>query len=151
MATKCIRKLMLGIMELLILILLGAQANNLALTSLSPSSSSSLIMSPHSFELDNHGEIHLCLTLGICRCSHLKTTWPHPDATYESCIATAFFRCFKLIKISEDPIMIPIIFNCVKTKCEPLHEKKTHMVRCLLKCFYKHVASPSDVIYLQNP
>jgi len=149
MATKCVRKLRLIMMELLILILLGAQANDLAPTSLSPSSS--LIMSPYSSELDNHGEMHLCLTLGICHCSHFKTTWPRLDATYEPCIAATFFRCFKHIKIFEDPIMIPIIFNCVKTKCEPLHEKSTHMVRCLLKCLYKHVASSSDVTYLQNP
>jgi hypothetical protein len=156
MATKCVRKLMLVMMmKLLILILLGVQANDLAPTSLSPSSS--LIMSPYSFELDNHGEIHLCLTLGICHCSNLKTTWPHPDATYEACIFATFLRCFKGIKNSEDPIMFPIIFNCAKTKCERFLKIedilliRAQLVRCLLKCFNKHVASPSDVIYLQNP
>jgi hypothetical protein len=156
MAMKCVRKLMLIMMELLILILLGVQANDLALTSFSPSSS--LFMSPYSSELDhNHGELHLCLTLGIRYCSTLRTTWPHSDAKYESCIVATFFRCFEHIKFYEDPIMMPIIFNCIKTKCEPLQKieeifvRSSQMVRCLLKCFSKHVASPSDVIYLQNP
>lgn len=92
MVTKCVRKVMLVVMELLILILLSVQVNDLAHISSSPSSSP--VPAPYSSELDDHGDLHLCLTLGISHCSHFQNTWPLPDFTYESCIAATFARCF---------------------------------------------------------
>lgn len=145
---------MLVIMKLLILLLLGVQAIDLARTSLSLSSSP--ILPPYSYEFDIYGELYLCLTVGIGRCSNkFKTKWPLPDPTYESCIYTTFVVCLGSLETHENPLMIHIITYCLQTKCQPLLEKdilhkSTVYVSCLLECFHKHIASPSDVIYLQN-
>jgi hypothetical protein len=123
------------------------QVNDLAHTLSSPSSSP--ILPPYSFELDDHGDLHWCLTFEISHCSHFQSTWLLPDFTYESCIIATFACCFEDTESSEGTNMYFIIRNCIETKCLPLliikdiFLRATHHARCLLECFNKHVASPN--------
>jgi hypothetical protein len=88
---------MLIVMELLILILLSVQVNDLAHTLSSPSSSP--ILPPYSFELDDHGDLHLCLTFEISHCSHFQSTWLLPDFTYESVLLLLLHVASKILRV----------------------------------------------------
>jgi hypothetical protein len=150
---KCVRKLMLVITKLHILILISVQANNIAPTSFTPSSPP--ILHPYSSELDI-GELHLCLIHAVGHCTRFKSTWPFPDKAYELCITNAFALCIVETRGSKNPIIFHNLRYCLDVNCEPKlrikvkHHQSTLFVRCLLECFYQHVANPNDVIFVQN-
>ena len=83
MVSKCVRKFMLVMMELLILILLSVQANNYGPTSFFLSLPP--ILPPSSSELDEG--ITSCLKNKIEeKCARIKDTWPFLNFEYEICI-----------------------------------------------------------------
>jgi hypothetical protein len=72
-------------------------------------------------------------------CPSTKSTWPFPDFLYETCIFGVFEHCLYDINMYDDPIVFPIMKNCVKTNCRPklniraIHRRSAHYVSCLLE------------------
>lgn len=87
MAVKCIKILVLVMIELVIFILLSVHANDGAPISFFSSPPPIILL--YFLELDNivYNTIHRCLIDNIeVRCSSIKSTWPFPDFLYETCI-----------------------------------------------------------------
>jgi hypothetical protein len=152
MVSKCVRKFMLVMMELLILILLSVQANNYGPTSFFMSLPS--ILPPYSSELDEG--IISCLTNKIEeKYARIKGTWPFPDFEYEICIFSSFEHC-SVNLTHEDRYAYNIINNCIKINCHPklkikaIHRRRTRFVSCLLECFEAYLPHFS-FIHMQNP
>jgi hypothetical protein len=156
MVAKCVKKLVLVMMELLILIFLSVQANDCAPISfyLSPPP----ILPQYSFKLDYYGPLHQCLRLGVeFHCASIKSTWPFPDFAYEICISSTFYQCLANNIMQEKPGVFVITKSCVKANCHPKlkirasHRRSASYVSCLLECYKKYVMKPSNVIYTQKP
>jgi len=156
MAVKCVRKLMLVMIELLILILISVLANDCAPISFFPSPPP--MLPPYSYELDWEGTLHSCLINGVeFRCASIKTTWPFPDFEYETCIFVTFEYCLGNINNYRRKFIVYIIKYCIKTNCHKKlkikanHRRSARYVSCLLECYEEHIRNPPDVIYTQNP
>jgi hypothetical protein len=156
MVIKCVRKLILVMIELLILILLSLQANDCAPISFFPSPPP--IVPPYSFELDGYGSLYACLRTGVeFRCASIKSTWPFPDIEYETCIFVTFEYCLGNFENYKLQNIVHVIKYCIKTNFHPKlkikasHRRSARYVSCLLECYEDHIKNPSDVIYTQNP
>jgi hypothetical protein len=170
MACKCIRKLMLVIMELLILILLKVQANDLAQISFHSSSPSALlsyfrkldkvqtkdisptsfcpsplpIMYPHCFELDEiQGTIHTCVTDDEIKFCEIK--WPHRRIGFQFCIISAYTKCWLSHHVEQKMTTehILCVHDCVKHRSD--------IGTCCNECNERHSKTHSDVVYTQYP
>jgi hypothetical protein len=134
---KCIRKVMVVIIELLLLIMDKIQANNLSIVPSSP------IMLPHFSELDKSRKgmhpkaeltLHSCLTQERRYCRK-KRRLIGEIFRYGKCLYTAFTYC---LKTYEDPISSPRISRCV-ADCLRKHKFPSIAETCLEECYQKHV------------
>jgi hypothetical protein len=146
MASKCIRKLTLVMMEFFILVLLNVQAIDLSPTSFSPSGLP--ILYSHS-ELDEvKATIHTCFADGIKDCEKTrslpKLSIP-PLSGFESCLIKVHALCWAKQHGEEEMSSehFTCIFRCVTHQSD--------IGSCFTKCYEKHVENHADVIYKQNP
>jgi hypothetical protein len=154
MACKCIRKLILVVIEFLILILLKVQANNHGHISFTPFSSpiqlphfSKLntvqtnnlappsicpapmpIMYPHSFDdLDKvHRQMHKCVVNTIRAC---EKTWPEKGFKFKFCLRASFRNC--RIVLGVDKSMVTWLWACLM-QC--VRRKINEVESCYLSC-----------------
>jgi hypothetical protein len=133
---KCIGKVILVIMELLIPILVQVHANDLASTSFGPSSLP--IHVSDVFELDKvQGPMEECLRPQIKYCK--RERWLHEDqGLYDRCIHYSFLNCMHHIRGNEDPTMTPLIKMCTGD-CARKQELNIHIQACLLKCYEDYI------------
>jgi hypothetical protein len=166
MACKCIRKLVVVMMELLILFLLKVQANNLAHTSFRPSSHpiqlsyfskldkvqnnilapTSFSPSPlpilyhHSTELDEVQEtMRTCVDKKMRVC---EETHPYDTMKFKSCIVIGHIDC-----LLKHPHISPLKYYLCAVDC---FEHSTVMMSCIKECHEKHLKD-QDVVSAQNP
>lgn len=142
--TKCVRKHMVVMMELLILILFYVQANDLASTSFSSTLPPTRL--PYSFEFDEAtGAIQKCFANRVGGCRNFKRIWLFHDIKYEICVVDIFWECFLHMKVSEDRITRRRIENCVQTNCYSRMRMNTHSCKslfcesCILECWEENM------------
>lgn len=132
MAGKCIRKLMLIMIELIVLIIIEVKGNNPTPPSLGPTS---FPISLHVFQLDQSHN-HICLEKTVQKCEK------YPHILYvEDCIIDNIFPClFKNPDYLEFPehkhfiIMVHCIHDCFAVlKCG------LSSAACLLDCFEEQI------------
>jgi hypothetical protein len=147
MASKCLRKLTLVMMEFFILILLKVQAFDLSPTSFS--SFGLPILYSHSSELDEvKATIHTCFGEGIKVCEKI---WPlhmlsrHQSLGFEVCLLSVHVACWAKQHRREGMSNehFTCIFRCITHRSD--------IGSCFTKCYEKHVENHEDIIYKQNP
>lgn len=142
MARKCIRKLILVLMELLIIPILVQilHANDLPPTSFRPSSLPILL--PQFSELDNVlGPLGKCLKTRTKDCK--KRSAELGDLNYERCVERSYVDCMDDVEEHEDPIypmMKKCVGDCVRAN------KGTGLVLCFDECYNVHIKNPSEHI-----
>lgn len=162
MACKCIKKLMVMMMDLLILILLQVQANELAHISFHPSSPP--VMHPYFSELDNVQTNDICPT-SFCP-SPLPIMYPRSSEldevkrTLHTCLAEEYKACeeyylespekhyqfdnlsivsVKLGERAKENLACATLLVCAfcKRDCKRLRDRRK-LVECLLECYRKN-------------
>jgi hypothetical protein len=132
MAWKCIRTLMLVVMELVILIL-EVQTNDLAPTYFSPSVLP--IRYLHSSKPEKVREpLHKCLGNEIKGCEQLRA-WPRSSIQFEICIFKGFTKCSNPVKHGKE---WPRHFSQCLIDCKQ-HKHQSMVVACYIRCHNKHV------------
>jgi hypothetical protein len=156
--TKCVRKHIVVMIELLVFILHDVQANDLAPSSLSLSSPPILL--PYSFKLDEAtGAMHKCIIDNVDACASSKRIWPFRDSKYEICIKRILWKCFfhaNPIYHSKVMLVIKKIVMCANANCYPkmrvMHiHARSHFLSCVLECCEERNKRHSNMIYMQNP
>jgi hypothetical protein len=138
MASKCIRKIMGAMMELLIIIHFEVQAKNVIPSSFCPSVRTPL---PCNSKLDQfRGPFIICITNRIKKCeAWLKVkNAKEREFAFDSCIGLIFGLCHKHIKEIDDPI-VPIIEGCVEDCLDNRKELNPRVACILLRCFLHHI------------
>jgi len=133
MAMKCIKKLMLVMIELIVLIIIEVHGNNP--TPFSPSHTS-LPIGVHAFQLDNsHG--HHCLESTLEKCEQILELHK-----LERCIVRNLFSCLFENQIHlNQPIQerLDIVSKCI-VSCLGVEAKQgIRLALCLLDCYKKHM------------
>lgn len=134
MAEKCMRKLMLVMMELIILTILEVHANDPTLLSLSLAPTP-LPTSIHNFQLDNGHmtPIHICLESTLQTCEKILAM-----IHLERCIANNIFSCIF------GNLIHPNKRAAIKRKCLPfcILERETQgfsFASCLVDCCESYI------------
>lgn len=111
MARKCIQKLMLVMMELIVLIIIKVNGNDATPFSLDPTS---LPISLHVFQLDQSYN-HICFEKTLGKCEKILEV-----RDMEKCILHNLFD-----RLCNNPIYLEV----------PIHEISTIIRHCILYCF----------------
>jgi len=151
MAMKCIGKVILVIMELVIPIFVQVHANDIASTSFGPSSLP--IQVSNVFELDKvQGPMGECLQPQIKYCKRERRL--HEDQWfYERCIQYSFQHCLHRIRGNEDPTMTPLSKTCTSDCARQKHKSIIHIQTCLLECYEEYIQNLPKIYneHIENP
>ena len=156
--TKCVRKPMVVMMELLILILFYVQANDLALTPSLPLYLPCGFLIPLNLIRPQEQLMQKCLINRVGGCRNFKRIWLFRDIKYEICVVDFLRECFLHMKVSEDRITQRRIENCVQTNgYSRLRMIRTFMQEPVLWVVYWNVVksiwrgTKMLLIYTQHP
>ncbi|XP_062160125.1 uncharacterized protein LOC133867396 isoform X3 [Alnus glutinosa] len=141
MACKCIRKLVVVMMELLILFFLKVQANNLAHTSFRPSS--------HPIQLSYFSKLYKVQNNILAPTSFSPSPLPilyHHSTELDEVQETMRTCVDKKMRVCEETHP----YDTMKFKSFDCFEHPTVMMSCIKECHEKHLKD-QDVVSAQNP